>query len=403
MERKFIPVNPIFVNRSPVFELPGVGDILEKGGKFIENAFSLMVSDALDIARGTCVDADRERDHYNNVSRMIRGNGPNHMHDGPNTVDIRRYMEIPRDSFSGPLPEISPNIYKDPRQMYNRQIRFTDADDDIQGNIDDMIGAHFARRQLAQRQQQQQYQRQIVDDMYPSQAVQSQPTPAAQQLLPSDMQPSSQPLPPATLVHPDLIQFEQPKLDMIPVDKNADTNISESNIRMSAAQTRSIIHGDMKDSKIVYVNLLGRDISVLVKRKSGKKELEFYRGGDSIPADMINLDGSVNRSRTYVGEFGMKVITSEKKSILDILHRMNLLDDCLLKASNADAKADINVSGMAAVAFIIPTGAYDKINWSIPDYLLRGRKIWIFSPGNEIAGGDAICGHEVYDTFVSHN
>lgn len=427
MERKFIPVNPIFINRAPEFNFPKVGEIIEKGGKFIENAFCLMVSDALDAARSVCAtnegpfgnpafrhgNMEREFIHYNNVNNMFGGRLENSRiidneyanRDNIHIDNIRRYMEIPRGykMSANKLDDMDAGLQWTNRDI-RRQLHENMNSEAIEtSDVNDMINKHFARRYIA-----------ITPRQYPINSVnvanavdnmvnidnvvttanaedliqfeqppllqpspQQPPQPLPQQLLPPEMKIMPQPLPQQPLPSADCLQIS---------------------IRMSAAQTRSITHGDMKDSKIIYVNLLGRDVSVLVRRKSGKKELEFYRGGDSIPADMLNLEEGATKGRKYVGEFGMKVITNEKKSILDILHRMNLLEDSGL--SNVSDESQEKT--VAAVAFLIPVGVYDKINWSIPEYLLRGKKVWIFSPGNEISGGDAICGHEIYDTFISH-
>lgn len=272
---------------------PGIGDIIEKGGRFIENTVNAFITDVCSL--------DYANNHYNNVRNIVHENH-----------NIRERMEIQR------------------RNAYH----INDNDDliDIQDRID---------RQMAMRQ------------------------------------------------HRQSKLFDAGHFDphaVIPFTEPAPQQLSASNI----AQTRSVIHGDMKNNQIVYINMLGKDISVLVKRKSGNKELEFFKGGDAVLNDLkSDPPPDEIKRRQYVSEFGMKVSLSgshKKPNIIDILTNANSAD-----VLNTDAKI---------IAFIIPNGTYEKINWDIPE---NGKKIWIFSPGNEIAGGDAICGHELYDSFISWN
>ena len=149
---------------------------------------------------------------------------------------------------------------------------------------------------------------------------------------------------------------------------------------------RSINHGSMKGKNILYINLIGKHISILTKRKSGERELEYYPCTYKLPPNLF----STHMKSQYSSEHGMKIISEHKKSILAILKEIGCEDDILTPTRDP-----------YIIAFIIKAKNFSKIDWKIPESTLAGRKVWIFSPGREIIGGDAICEHKIYDSFVN--
>ncbi len=339
-----------------------MGDIIERGGKLIEDTVMAFMN---------------ESTHYNNVSKIVM-----RPHD-----NIREYMEI--------------------RNNRCRRPQFIDEEPPRLDNLNDRIDEQFAMRNqrsvatnqrsvatnqrsanqrsanqmrmVAVRPQQQQPQQQ--------QQQQPQPQPKLFNISHFDAHAVIQPEVNETLIAPITAPIPEPTVQKAKPEASKSLGeviaseapkvqaaISSSSMNLDGALMRSM-------SEVLYLNLLGKDISVVVKRKSGKKELEFFRGGASIPPEILS-SSSILKPRRYISEFGMKVTApvNEKISITEILSRMNV---------------SINES-VNTIAFIIPADVYEKINWNIPD-----KKVWVFTPGEEISGGDAICGCEMYDSFVA--
>lgn len=297
-----------------------MGDIIERGGKFIEDTVMAFMNESA---------------HYNNVSKIVM-----RPHD-----NIRGYMEIRN------------NRCRRPQFIDEEPLRL----DNLNDRIDEQFAMRNQMRMVAVRPQQQQPHQHIPQQPIPQQ----QPQPKLFNISHFDAHAVIQPEVNETLIAPITAPIPEPTV------QKAKPEASKS---LGGALMRSM-------SEVLYLNLLGKDISVVVKRKSGKKELEFFRGGASIPPEILS-SSSILKPRRYISEFGMKVTApvNEKISITEILSRMNV---------------SINES-VNTIAFIIPADVYEKINWNIPD-----KKVWVFTPGEEISGGDAICGCEMYDSFVA--
>jgi hypothetical protein len=151
----------------------------------------------------------------------------------------------------------------------------------------------------------------------------------------------------------------------------------------------------------MYVNMTGRDISVVIKRENGDHELEFYPSSGKIPKKYL-----VSESQpAYDEEYGMMISSTIKQPILDILNIMGLLSSSHISCQSCENTGSIKTGVKCSydiIAFIVDEKHYQKIDWTIPDSMLAGKRKWIFSPGKEITGADAICGHSVYYSFNSY-